>query len=532
MKKVKRISAILLALAICFTLAACSGGNNNSPNTQSPPESSQPAAPVAPEAKFADTVDVLLEMGIPFFDTHTPGGSGGNGEKTILRSIFDRLIGVDPDTKEFIPELAERWETSDYKTYTFYLRDDVSFHGDWGKLNAQAVIDSVQLALDSPGTGAANSWENVASMTAIDEYTVQFVLHDVNVEFYDNVAQVGASIVSVAARAADPQNGTYVGTGAYYVSDFSTNDHVTLTRNDNYWGQTPPTKTVNFRFVPEIATRAIMLQNGETDVVIAIGSEDMPQFENDSSKYKVYDFVANVCFFLGFNMVDPITGDINFRRAVVNALDLNEIALVGAGDTGVVPPDGAFWGIITEFRNTDLPAFKQDIDAAKKYLADSSYDGSEVEIMAGIPFNIAASDIIAEQLKVIGVNTKLFNTDPATVNTLTAFGNNKSQIVNHANGFNVSASYSSPPLTPTGASNRTDYNNPEVNRLFALAPTQADPAERGATYKKIQQIVYDELPLIILFFRKTPIVTSANVGGLVADPDHSHDFRFIYKTIS
>ena len=46
----------------------------------------------------------------------------------ITELIFNGLVGIN-EKQEIVPELAERWEMSeDGKFYTFYLRQDVTWH--------------------------------------------------------------------------------------------------------------------------------------------------------------------------------------------------------------------------------------------------------------------------------------------------------------------------------------------------------------------------------------------------------------------
>jgi ABC-type transport system substrate-binding protein len=40
----------------------------------------------------------------------------------------------------------------------------------------------------------------------------------------------------------DPENGAWIGTGCWYITDFATNDYVKMARNDSYWGEKPKRK--------------------------------------------------------------------------------------------------------------------------------------------------------------------------------------------------------------------------------------------------------------------------------------------------
>src|SRR5689334_9624757 len=58
-----------------------------------------------PPSGFDPHVNASSELGIP------------------LRSVYDTLLYRDPQTKEFVPGLADKWEVSDDGlTYTFHLK--------------------------------------------------------------------------------------------------------------------------------------------------------------------------------------------------------------------------------------------------------------------------------------------------------------------------------------------------------------------------------------------------------------------------
>ena len=507
-------------------LSACGGGgggntNNNASNNTSPP-------PEASGVKYADLIDILLPDAVTTPDPHHTGGAG-TGHRAVFICIFDRLVQRTADG-DFLPELATSWETDDLQTWTFNLRNDVTFHNGQ-KFTAQDVIDTMESGQQSPGTVGYNAWRDIDTITALDDYTVQMVLNTVNADFLFFVSDPGASIINKAARAADPVSGAYVGTGAYYVDNFVSGEYITLTRNDDYWGEAPKTRQLNFRWVPEMTARTIMLQNGETDFGWVVTGEDVPGFESDPANFSIYRFTGNACFTLAFNLNDSITGDLNFRMAVAHAMNLPDIGMAAEGTNAVIQDDGTFWGYKTAFRNSDIPAIPYDPELAKQYLADSSYNGEEVEIMAALPPNIKAGEMMVEQLSAVGIKATLFITDIANLNAVAGYGNDVTQMVITVSPFDANAASARNYLHPEGSGNRSNYNNARVNELFDLAPTVADRGQREAIYREIQEVVHGDLPKINHFYLTFPIVTTSALRGFVTDPDQNHDLRLIYKVI-
>jgi len=539
----KKVLAILLAVVMLAAIAACGSDGDgagsgtgpatgpgsspaSSPSVLVPGDVIQP--PAGPEVQYADTIDIIGDMNIVVVDPHTPGATSAIA-RGVYGTIYDKLI-VRVGDGEFAPSLATSWETTDLQTWRFTLRDDVYFHGDWGKFTAQSVIDTIALAKDAPGSHGFDSWRSVNTITAINDYEIEIVLSAVNADFLFLISLPGASIVSKEAREADPVAGLWVGTGAFYVSNFVSNDHVEVTRFDNYWGEPPLTRRLIFRFVPEIAARTIMLLNGESHACTAISPEDLAMFVA-SDDFLVYRVVTNSAHSLMFNMNDPITGDLNFRRAVAHALNRTDIAIAAAGDWAMPPLDGAFWGSSTEFRNTDIQMLPFDLTLARQYLDASPYNGEEIELMTGVDTMHRAALLIQEQLVRLGINLVLFQTDAPTLGSLAVYGNDRVQLVHHVSAFNLSAASARGIFYPQGANNRISYNNPAVNQLLDLAPTIADAPARAAIYRQIQELVNEDIPFTNLYDRANAIVVNGAIGGIVVNSDQNHDYRYIFMVV-
>src|SRR5919201_388751 len=89
---------------------------------------------------FADFADAKVLQ--PVFSNDVPSSD-------VTGLIYPRLLGVDPNSGQPVPELAEKWDVSpDSKTVTFTLRDGLvwsdgsPFSGEDCKLTAGAVMRS------------------------------------------------------------------------------------------------------------------------------------------------------------------------------------------------------------------------------------------------------------------------------------------------------------------------------------------------------------------------------------------------------
>lgn len=557
MKKGRKTLAIALALIMCMALlASCSstpaapsasqgssgGSASPSASASASPSSSPPTPPPSsggqaleqppppePGVKYAEHLDVNTDTNaIGSLNPFAPPANNTSTNWTFIM-IHDRLVYRTLEGS-YDPVLATEWSTTDYKTYTFKLRDDVVFHnGD--KLTADDVVWTVEAARQGVGSAAFDQWRPVETVTAKDTYTVEFVLSQVNVDFLANLSAPMCGIVNKRAMTEDPELGTTIGTGAFYVTEFSPNNFVKLARNDNYWGEPPITKTMTLMFIPEIGTRAIMMQNGELQISFGIGAEDISMFQQDSN-FDVFPQTMGNPQCMLFVLSDPIAADYNFRQAVMHIIDRAEISVVAAGDWAAPETGGTLWGYATEFRNNNIPIIPYDLDKAKEYLALSSYNGEEIEISGGGTTNIAAAEILQVELASIGINSWINGFDTPGFAAYANSPDFKATIILTPLMTSLSASSLRSSFHPDSSTNRAKYNNPVITQMFDDAGSMTDYEQRKAQYLKIQEIIAEDPPGVNIFWRLNGIVSVKGVGGVDIPPDHHRtDLRYAYMII-
>src|SRR3954447_20365494 len=112
--------------------------------------------------------------------TLDPHRASATADKVLIGWMFGGLVRFPPgsaDPKDLEPDLAERWETSsDGKTWTFYLRKGVKFHGKWGELTADDVVYSLTRAGDPKRSTFASDFSVIDHITKVDDLTVRIAL--------------------------------------------------------------------------------------------------------------------------------------------------------------------------------------------------------------------------------------------------------------------------------------------------------------------------------------------------------------------
>ena len=129
----KRIFALILALALSLSVAACGG------NPGSQPEPSQPAPDVsAAEPRYKEEVVIALRMQVTTLD---PQALANTVQNQVLKLFHGTLVDLNTVTNEIQPDLADSWSWTDDKTIEFQLNPNAKFHNGEAVTARDVVFD-------------------------------------------------------------------------------------------------------------------------------------------------------------------------------------------------------------------------------------------------------------------------------------------------------------------------------------------------------------------------------------------------------
>lgn len=533
MKKV--IAMALCAVLLLCLFSACSGKESNTPT---PPAETSPeilegkttvvGAEKQEDAKYQESITIICDnTQMAVLDPASPQG-GGQGSLMNFNCIHDTLVENDNGT--LIPCLALKWDVEDSQHYTLYLRDDIYFHNG-EKFTADDVAFTIEHAKAAKGGQAFNRLSVVDTVEVIDDTTIKITLNRPNNDFLYYLYSPVCSILNREACEKDPEKGPWIGTGAWIVEKFVSNEYSELKVNENYWGEIPVTKKLRFIKVAEEATRYMMLMNGEADVAFGCSPADFDSIRSNP-EFNLYTYVICNAGFVGFNMTDPLMQDINFRKAVACLLNRSDIIKGTRYGYGAAPTSGAFWGYTTPYKNEDLPLQDYDVELAKEYLEKSKYNGETVELCAWIPEFKTICQILQAELMNLGVKAEVFETDQAGFMAHCKFDDNKSQIVCTSGGWTGYPSSTAPFFTKGSTSNVASYVNPEITELLNTAVSTKDEAERERCYKEVQRLAYEDCVYVPVMHIQHGVGAAKNVGGVILTEENTHDLSHVFKNIS
>ena len=238
----------------------------------------------------------------------------GEGGETIILQVYDRLLDFGPDGPDLIPSLASAVPTldnggisEDGLTYTFTLREGVTFH-DGTAFTADDVKYSWDRAMtmDLPEGNAGALSDIVASTEVVDDMTFRVTLSDRSASFLNSVVPaMVASIVSQDAveanggvAAGEPNQfmaGNMVGTGPYKFVAWNRNENLQLEVNDDYWGDNAKLD-VRIEIGSDPDVRVLGLRAGEFDTI-----------ETDPSFIADLEGADGVTIYEGGLLLEPLT---------------------------------------------------------------------------------------------------------------------------------------------------------------------------------------------------------------------------------
>ena len=358
-----RIAAFGLILLVLLLSAACAPA-------QAEPPTLRYGLTLAPTG-IDPHLNASSELGIP------------------LSSVYDTLVFLDPDTGEFVPGLAERWEISpDGRTYTFHLRQDVVFH-DGTPFNAEAVRANIEYTLDPENHSqkAASMLGPFGSVEVVDEHTVALHLEDPFAPLLDSLSQVYLGMASPEALDQwGPAEYQFhqVGSGPYRFVEYIANDHLTLERNPDYaWGpsiyhaESAAIERIIFSFYESEPTRALALQGGEVDVVGEVPPRDAARLVDTGEFTLTPVAIPGQPLEYFFNTRRSPTDDLRVRQALTLAVDRDSIVRTIFGSYSPVA-QGVLSAVTPGFApEISFPSY--DLDAARELLGEAGWEDADTD---------------------------------------------------------------------------------------------------------------------------------------------------------
>ncbi len=446
-------------------------------------------------------------------DQFDPGTSATYINEQIYDNIFDNLIVMTP-AGGYQPSLAKSWRQLDAKTWEFTLIQNAVFHNGEALTSADVVYTFNRILNPKTGSPFAQTFNQIASVQAVDKYTVRFHLKYPYGPFLTILCNNGYIQNETAVTTMDPLRHP-IGTGPFKFKEWVTNDHVTVVRNPHFWqAGRPYLDTIVFRGAPVDETRMAALNSGEFNWIDAVPLQDVPALSKGTNPAFLTSHSAGNPDFLGMVVTKAPFTSKALRQAIAWTVDkeaILKLAYAGVGDLGSQEV-----GSGNPYYTTNDP-YKggPDLNRAQQLLKASGYgSGLQFEYLGlpQFPELLKTGEIVKEQLAQLGINMSITQMEVTVwVDRLIKRDYQITSI--YAAGTVDPDPFYSNELTTTGTANFTGYSNPRVDALVAQARQITNPAQRKAVYAKVRQLVWDDAPYIFVHYETLNYAMSPKVHG-------------------
>jgi ABC-type transport system substrate-binding protein len=513
--RVVRLFVLLLSFALIF--AACSSKSNTELNAA--------ATSSAISGGTGNAADKVLR--VRTYDDpagYDPASVFRTENENIAFNIYSGLVSYDSKTGQIVPDLSDKWESSDNKTWTFHLRKGVKWQKGYGELTSADVIYSYQRIIDPKiASPYANDFANVASVEAPDNYTVVYKLKTVDGNFPHVVANYHQGQI-VKKEAVEKYGDQYkwnpVGTGPFELESLKPNQEIVLARNVDYFKGPAPLSKIIFTIIKDDDTAGIALQNGEIDLAMRIDrTETVQRLQKAGFLMNTrQDRAVNV---MVFNTTVKPLDNVKVRQAYAYAIDWPTIIkttypLLESPTINLLPK----W---MDVYTTDVPKYDFNPEKAKQLLNEAGFpNGFTIHQLTTSSSGITEDlQLVQEYLKKVGINLQFELVDSPTYNKRRNSGEFEisSRLLPAINPDTILFSYLHPSnLVPKGL-NGARYNNPELTAKLEAARSEVNPDKRKQLYAEVQKIALTDMPYLPYYSAHTiwpsyDYVTNVNINPI------------------
>ncbi|HZT97515.1 MAG TPA: ABC transporter substrate-binding protein [Chloroflexota bacterium] len=488
-----------VALSLAGPLAACEHGRTS-------------GSPVATSPKKGGTLVVAMDADAPNLNPMT-----SQVLETFYPSnqIFDTLVKYDAKFNP-IPWLARSWTISgDGKMFSFVLANGVQWH-DGQPFSSADVAYTFQEAGPKYSNTYTLVMEHLESLDASDPGRVVLRFSEPAGALLAYLGDPNFNILpkhiySGTDPRTNPANSHPVGTGPFMFKDWVRGDHLTLSRNANYWQKNLPyLDQIVFRPIPNPAASVSALQQGDVGFVLTqIQPVDAQRLKSNHQIVTLSPSVLARTLDLWPNLRHMPLNQLKVRQAISLAIDrprmVRDIAfnqtVTARGPLGSKSP----------YFDTSLPELKRDVSKANQMLDEVGLHrhgnfrlSLNLRVVSSLDQFVKTAEIVKENLADVGIDINIIAAETTT--TLDAiFKRWDFDLAVYSIPLGPEPSLQLPAWLGTVGINHAYFSNAEgyssstVDQLIAEAQHTVDHSTRAALYKRIQVQIMKDLPLIPLW---------------------------------
>ena len=485
--------------------------------------------------------------------------------------LFNGLVQFNDEMK-ITPCIAKSWEISDDgKNYKFYLRKDVFFHdnkvfekGIGRKVNAFDFEYSFKRIVDqkvgSPGSWVFNYVEENSgdyAFIALNDSVFQIRLKQAFPPFLGILAMQYCSVVpeeAISFYGKDFRRNP-VGTGSFKYKMWTEGIKLVLLKNEKYFefdgdNRLPYLDAVAITFLIDKQSAFLEFVLGNLDFMSGIDARYKDELltkngklnpkYNDKFKLITQPYLNTE--YLGI-LVDesnknatenPLSSKF-LRQAINYGFDRKKMMKYLRNNIGIPGNYGIIPKGLPAFDTTVIKGYSYNPDKARQLLAKAGYSAGEEIPSITLSTTAEYLDLckfIQHQLNEIGFNINIDVNPPAALKEMKAQAKlnffRSSWIADYPDAENYLSLFYSKNFCPHGP-NYTHFSNPKFDFLYEQSQNEVNDSVRLSFYRKMDNLVMEEAPVVVLFYDQVLRFVQKDVTGLGSNPINLLDLRYVRK---
>ncbi len=468
-------------------------------------------------------------------ETLNPILSESSYETTVLNGIFSQLVRLTdqgaliPDLATEVPSLANGGISADGLVYTFHLNPAAKWH-DGQPVTAEDVKFTWEMIMnENTAVPSRNGYDEIDRIETPDRHTVVMYKTKATADWLLNWAQTSGCIIPkhlwkdvdpVEFTKGHPLSRQPIGSGPFKLAEWQPASYLILEANQEYFGDGPYLEKVIYKEVENNLTQLTMLKTGEADIALNMEGQQLEQVKA-IDRLDVALNPASIYVHMTFNLDNPIFQDKRTRQALSYALPREQIVdkiLNGVGLPAATSTAPVLWAY-----DQSIKPYPYDMEKAAQLLAEAGWkdvDGDGVlENQDGLKFEFSIATNAGRQVREriaqiaqqfwgqLGVKVELDFEESTTLYGDTLDNRKFDMImfgwITPATPDEFTLYHSSQIPTPENGmvgQNYAGYVNEKVDSLLEAGQYLLNDEDRLPLYQMIQQIVYDELPMLYVYF--------------------------------
>jgi peptide/nickel transport system substrate-binding protein len=510
----KKFLKVLVAVTLMINVFAFMGGCGKSGSVAA----SGARTPIADGTLIIGEyiLDTQLAVKHPLILTSTHLG--------MLGLMYEGLMYFNPISGELEPALATGYEWGgDYMSIIFTIRQGATWH-DGKPVTAEDVAYTYNAIKGDPVLDRFSLWSRLVSVQASgDKVTFNLAQKFPSFPFYTNsIFIIPKHIWETFPSVKDARNENPIGSGPFKWTAYNVGTDIQFTAHKEYWRGAPKLGAIVMKLFNSSPNLMLNLIRG--DIYASMGTMTMPNIPEFLTKpgAKILVYPGSVNFVVAMNLENEVLKDVNVRRAMSMAVNVDDLIVKGEYNAALPTSAGFLSGLFGEYQSensrkphifepAEAEALLQSVGYSKGRDGIYQKDGKRLSFTyhngSGYPAQQLEAGLIQQWLLNIGIEIIPRLATYAELVQLLQTGRYdllQNAIISPMDPYAaLNYSFHSIMTAPSGqaarGTNYFRYRNPEVDSLLNQLSSEMDSARRKELFHKIQDILIEDVPFIPMY---------------------------------